>query len=396
MATAGDAYDLTTFANAFKRAFIDDDKVDIFHFDNPLLKRVPVVDGFVGSDEERVRATSFMGGYGYGSLPRPNESNLIRPRVSAKKFYVRAMLDTESIAAAMRSEGAFFELVDRTKVDINRAIQNGLSLALCQSNADNELVLGIIATSGVSGSNPYTLTLTSMHDKLFHVKQVVTIQDADTDLFEVTAVDADNSQITVSRLTGTQVPAATDEIMLQGGDGSAFSGLKGAVAASGTLYNVTIADGWKARATAMASAGITEHDLYNELLKVKCECGEQPDLIACGLTQYLKIAEMLSNKRVLNDLSDEMGHSGLSLVSDEGNVEIVWDRHIENDRIYFLNTKRMMLRRRPLSGMVEHGGDLLLPDYINDQDRFHMVYRLYGDFYIEPTCIAVLTGLSTA
>lgn len=396
MATSGDAYSLSTFANAFKRAFIDDDQVDIFNFDSPLLRRIKVVDGFVGTDEERVRATSFMGGYGFGStLPRPNESALRRPRLEAKKFYVRAMLDTESIAAAMRSEGAFFELVARVKLDINRAIQNGLSLALCHSNASNELVLGV-ATS-VAGSDPYTITLTSGDQiDVFHVGQIVTIEDGNSDLFEVTSVVKSSNQIVVGRLTGSQVPVATDEIMLQGGDGSAMTGLKAAVAQSGTLYNETIGSGWKARSTDMSGAGITEHDLFNELLEVKNECGEEPDMIVCGLTQYKKIAEQLANKRVLNDMSDEMGHRALKIQGGDGLVEIIWDRHIEDDRVYFLNSKRMMLKRRPLSGIVEHGGDILLPEYINDVDRHQIVYRLYGDFYLEPTCMALLDGLSTS
>lgn len=397
MAITGDEFDLTSnFANAFKRVFVDDASQDLYHFNNPLLQRIKVTDGFVGTDEERVRATSFMGGYGFGQLPRNNESNLIRPRLSAKKFYATALVDVESMAAAMKSEGAFFELVTRVKLELNRAMNNGFSLALTKTNADNELVLGVIASGGVSGSDPYTLTLDDFHEHNFHVKQLVTIEDSNTDVFEVTAIDPDNSQITVDRLTGSQVPAAGDEIMLQGSDGNAMTGLPAATAASGTLYNISIgaSNNWRAvRDT--AGGAIEEHRLYNMLLDVANNCGEVPDLIACSKEQYQKIAEFLANKRVLNDLSSEMGHKGLQLMGPEGPVDIIWDRHIESDRIYVINSKHVELRKRPMSGIVESGGDILLPMYQQGSDQYLLVYRCYGDFYIEPTYHGVFDGLST-
>lgn len=396
MAIAGDTYSLTTFANAFKQVFKNDDKVDIYHFENPLLARITQKDGFTGTNEEMVRATSFAGGYGFGTIPRSNESNLIRPRITAKKYYAQATLDVESIAAAKDDKGAFFDLVRRVKLDIKRSINNGLSLALLKSNIDNELVLGTIASGGVSGSDPYVLTLDSLHVQNFHIKQIVSIEDGNSDLFEVTAIDESAGTITVGRLTGSQVPAQTDEIFLQGGDGSAFSGLPGAVTQSGTLYNVTVGAGWQARNTAQGGAAVNEHMLYNELLRVKEKCGKMPNLIACGLTQYLKIKEFLSNKRELSDLSDAMGHKGgLVLMGDEGPVDVIWDRHIENDYIYFLNTDHMWLYKRPMEGIVEHGGDILLPMYMQGSDEYLIVYRCYGDFYIEPTYQAVFTGLAT-
>jgi hypothetical protein len=406
MTVPGDSYNLSsTFTSAFKRVFVDDDKVDIFNFKNPLLKRIPVTDGFIGTDEERVRATSFAGGYGFGStMPRANESNLIRPRLEASKFYSRAILDTESMAASMGSAGAFFDLVNRVKLDINRTIENGLSLALTKSDVAGDVLLGVI-TGTPTGSDPYVATITdaSWHEQNFHIKQLVNVETGNSDVFEVTAFDDSAKTVTLDRLTGSQVPADTDEIFLQGSEANGFIGLPGAVAQSGTLYNVTIgsANNWIARSTDKNSAAIDEHLLYNELLQVKNKCGEQPNLIACGLGQYLKIAEFLADKRNIYMPSmeaikneDVMGHAALSIMCDEGPVEIIWDRHIEDDKVYFLNTSRMELRKRPLSGMATVGGDILMPDYINDLDRYLITYRCYGNFYIEPTFQSELYDLA--
>lgn len=407
MAITGDDFDLTNnFADAFKRVFKDDASQDLYNFDSPLLARVPITEGFVGTDEERVRATSHMGGYGFGSLPRNNESNLIRPRLTAKKFYATAILDTESMAASMRSEGAFFELVDRVKLEIRRAVENGFSLALTSSNADNECVLGVVETdsgavsgSGTSG-DPYVVYVDdgaggSPHMKKFHVKQLVTVEDGDTDIFEISAVDETNNQLSLVRLTGSQVPANNDEIMLQGGDGNAMSGLVGATAGSGTLYNVTVgaANNWLAQRDTSGGA-IDEHRIFNMILDIQNQSMEAPNVIACGLAQYKRIAEQLADKRVLNDLSDAQGHRELSIMGPKGAIPIIWDRHIENDRVYFLNTRHMELRKRPLSGLVDDRGSVLQPMYTVGNDQYLIVYRCYGDFYIEPTYQGLMDGLS--
>lgn len=404
MAIAGDSYDLTNFVNAFHRVFVHNKDVDLFLFDSPLLKRVPVTDGFVGTDEERIKATSFAGGYGFSSgasdLPRSNESNLIRPRLEAKRYYALATVESEAIAAAVGSKGSFFDLVNRVKLDLRRSIDNGLSLALMLGNISSELVLATIATGGVSGSDPYTLTLSSgYHQWHFHNKMIVSIEDGNSDLFEVT--DVTSTTITVDRLTGTQVPAAGDEIFLQGSDGNAFLGLAAAFAQSGTLYNVAIgtANNWISRVTNMGNVAISEHHLFNEMLQVQRKSGECPNLIACGMVQYMKIAEFLANKRELSGGSDRdaMGHdSGLKIDGPAGPVDIIWDRHIPDDQVLFLNTNRMELRKRPLEGMVAGpGGDLLMSRLPTGTDDYLITYRCFGNFYIQPTYHAKLHTLNT-
>lgn len=404
MATSipGDNYNLTsTFADLFKRVFKDDPMAeqDLFYFDNELLKRVKVEDGFTGTDEEVLRSTSLMGGYGYGAtMPRVNESGTIRPRLSAKKYHVRALLDTESMAAAMDSKGAFHNLVERVKEDIRRGIDQGLALALFFGGVDGDLQLATIASSGVSGSDPYTLTLTEAPGHKFHVKQLLNIGTGDTDVFEVTAVDEANLQITVDRLTGTQIPADADEIYLQGSENNAFTGLAGASAQSGTLNNVSISEdnGWIMRLATKTGESPDENMLYEELINVKDKCGEYPNLIVASKVQFLKIAEFLSDKRVLNDLSDKMGHGALSILGPNGPIEIIWDRLCPADRIYLLNTKRITLRKRPMSGLIEHGGSVLIPNYVVDDDSYLIQYRCYGNFFIEPRFHGVIDALATS
>lgn len=407
MATSipGDNYNLSsTFANLFKQVFRDDPMAeqDLFFFDNELLKRIPVEEGFTGTNEEVLRTTSLMGGYGFGStMPRVNESGNIRPRLTAKKYHVRALLDTESMASAMDSKGAFHNLVERVKEDIRRGIDQGLALSLFLGNVDGDVILGTINGSpsgaGTTG-DPYVCTLDEAPGHNFHVKQIVNVATGDTDAFEVQDLDESALTVDLVRLSGSQVPANNDEIYLQGSEANGFTGLAGASAQSGTLYNVAIseANAWIMRLATKTGESPDENMLYEELIQVKDKSGEYPNLIVTSKVQFLKIAEFLSDKRVLNDLSDKMGHGALSILGPEGPIEVIWDRLCPADRIYLINTKRIKLRKRPMSGLVEHGGSVLIPNYVVDDDSYLIQYRCYGDFFIEPRFHGVIDALATS
>ena len=69
---------------------------------------------------------------------------------------------------------------------------------------------------------------------------------------------------------------------------------------------------------------------------------------------------------------------------------------MDADKIYFINRKKIKLRKRPMSGLVEHGGSILIPNYVVDDDSFLIQYRCYGNFFIEPRFHSVLTGLATS
>lgn len=389
MTISGSGYDLTDYANAFHQVFKKDKKYDIFNFKNRVLNLIGAVEGAQGTNTEFMRVTSLMGGCSMGSLPYANPTTLIRPRVTPKKQYATAILDREAMAESMKDEGSFVNTVLRAKFDIKKGVENMSSLNLYKSNIDNEVVLGII-TGTPTGSDPYVCTLDDgaagdPHMSNFHIGMIVTVEDGNTDLFEVTAIDRDAFTVTLDRLTGSQVPADNDEIMFQGADGNGFDGLVGATAASGTYLNVTIGEGWKAYRKDLNGSALQPKDIWEALLDIENQCGEIPNVIACGLTQYKKIAEYLENKGVNNDNKDVMGHGALALDGPEGKIPVIWDKHIENDRLYLLNTNRMQFRKRPMSGLVEASGSVLISDHANGNDRYLIIYACYGNFFIEPT-----------
>ena len=400
---SGDMYDIaSTFTNLVHLVFRKDpEKFEIYPLKTELWKKIKVKEGFQGSGEELMRVDSLAGGYAFSgansSLAYANESSLINPRITTKRFYAVSKVDTKSMAEAMNDKGAFEGLLKRVRRDMERKIQNGMSLCLFHSNISNELVLGTIASGGVSGSagSGWTLTLDTFKKELFHKKQILHIEDGNTDPFEVTAVT--DSSITVSRLSGSQVPAATDEIFLEGGDGNAFTGLKAITASSGTLYNVSIGGQWEATIKDKSGRPLNTDMLFNLCVDVENHCGKKPDLLICSKEQFQKLGEYIEARYLPCDAKkkDTVGHDKFMLQIPGLQLEVIWDRHCDADRVYLLNSECMEFYKSPMSGLVKDNGSLLMPDYINGTDSYLMVYRLYGEFFIEPCYVGLLDNLDT-
>jgi hypothetical protein len=406
MAIVGNENTLSTFSEMYKIAYEGADKI-IFNFQNNLLKHIPVSDGFVGEKKKMMRVTGFLGGYGFAgsnsSLPFSTVTPAINPELTATRFYFTHQLDGEAISAAMNSKGAFAELVKHSLEMTRKSNDNAMSLALIKGDINNDIVLGTIRPSGDSpvtdnsgGSYTVKLVVADFHKQNFHVNQVVEV-DTSTDPFLVTAIndDATTPTITIVRQSGSQVPAADDVIYLQGSNGNAFYGLPAITAASGTLYGVAIGTGNQWKAVRDTSGGeVNSNRLFNMCLDIQNQCGEMPNIIACGLGQYKKLNEAIDNKRILNDKSDVMGHGELELMLPGTNVKIIWDRLIENDTIYFINTKHIELCRRPRSGLVDGPNGALHPMHITGADKYLIIYAMYGNIFAEPGFHGVMSGLN--
>lgn len=405
MAITGNENTISTFSALFKRVYKGADE-DLFNFSHPLLKRIQVTNGFEGTDEMRMRVTGYVGGYGFAgsnsSLPFTTVTPAINPLLTAKKYYANHQLDGEAIAAAVSDKGAFANLVKHSKEAVRRSIDNGLSLALTKGDINNDIILGTIRPSGdtpVADSDPsfvVKLVVADFHKQNFHINQVVEV-DTSTDPFLVTAIDDDATTptITIQRQSGSQVPAADDVIYLQGSNGNAMLGLPAITAASGTLYNVAINASNNFKSVRDTNGGqISESRLVNMCQQIELQCGSKPDLIVCGLGQYQKLQEFISNTRIRNDKSDALGHGELVLTLPGMNIDIIWDQHIENDRIYVLNSKKIELCRRPNAGLIDGPNGVLHPMHITGADKYLIIYAMYGNIFSEPTYHGIFDGLA--
>lgn len=391
------AFSLTTASNLFKTKFgkLADNTYNSY---NVTLARMTKKYDFVGDQIFVSQPLSFSGGVGSGSLPTAGVADYGKALITAKKVYARMEYDRESIKASSTSEGAFIEGVKEvTRKGVESYMRNASRILYNDGTGS----LGEIASGGVSGTNPYTLTITSAtwKEANFEENDLVNIETSNTDLFEVTAVDPANLQVTVNRISGSQVPVSGDVIFMQGSEDNDPEGLKGVLdATSSTKYNITVGRRWRATQKAAGGAGITS-DLMNEvMLEVERKTGKAPNLIIASYKQYRKILNFLEDDKRYpvepraKNLQGRISFDGVQYLSSAGAVPVFPERFVDDDRVYFVNDNYVTAHHRPDFGFFDDDGTVFLRKA--DDDKYEARYGGYYQNYIIPTMHGVITGLA--
>jgi len=394
------ALDLTEATNLYKTKFGKRSE-NAYNSANVLLGRVRKSFSFTGKKMEFPIPLSFQGGVGAGTLPEANVAEYEDINFTASKVYAVTRYDREAIKAAMSDEGAFFrataENVDKTVEAFNR----WMSIIL---HGDGDGALGVIASGGVvdNGSGNYTLTIdgdTSMFN--FSKRDFVNIETGNTDLFEVESIDVSARTVTVQRSSGgSQVPAAADEIFMQGSEDAVPQGIGGVTtASSGTKYGVSIADPFISSSIAAGGSGVTPDLLNQIMLEVEEASGQTPNLLLCSYTQYRKILNQLEDQKRYpiepraQNLKGKIQFSGVEFMSTQGSVPIVPDRFCPRDRVYALNDNHIEIYHRPGFGWFDDDGTVFLR--VADDDKYEARYGGYMECFINPPFQGVIDGLST-
>ena len=86
-------------------------------------------------------------------------------------------------------------------------------------------------------------------------------------------------------------------------------------------------------------------------------------------------------------------------------IRVHWSPWIEEDVIYAINRNKVSLELRPdtvgsgeqCGGFIEAGDSIFFPLHVSGTpiDSYQMFYSTYGNFYIPPTFVGTITGLST-
>lgn len=365
----------------------------------PILSQVKQIDNFTGSSKQFPVPLSFGGSVGSGTLPTANTAQWGTVTLTRKKVYARLGIDRETIYAAKDDAGAF---VRATKEFVRKTVESYTRNTNRILFGASDGSLGTIASGGVSGSNPYTLTISSAtwKEANFEENDYVNIETGNTDLFEITAVDPANLQITVNRISGSQAPVAGDEIFMQGSEDNDPSGIEAVCAAtSGSLYGVTVQRRWKAYQKAAAGAGISI-DLLNEAcLEMLKDRGKKPSHIVCSYTQYRKLLNELQDQKVYNfgprhaDYKAATSFTAIEHMTPAGVVPIVPERFVRDSSVYLLNTDYIEMHRAPGFGWFDDDGTVLLRQA--DSDAYEARYGGYFEFFINPAFQGQITGLAT-
>lgn len=354
-----------------------------------------------GKYEVEAIPTSFNGGVGSGSLPVPNTDRSADAIIRFKKVYSTVKIDRESIKAADGEDGAFIKQTGHTvKKGVESFLRNA-SRILWNSLANGSLGTGdgstVVTGTGVDG-DPYLIVISAAtwKEANWEEQDGVNIGTEGTVLLITNVVPASRqiSLVGTSAILAAASAGATaisSLVYMQGSrDNDPLSIPAVLSATSGTLYDITVQRRWQAAVQADAGvAGITTDMLNEDILGVERRVGQLPNLIVCGYTQYIKILNLLEDKKEYlieprsADLKGKISFKGIEYLSPSGPVPLIYERFVENDRLYYLNDNFLDVRHRPDFGWFDDDGTVFLRS--NDEDSYEARYGGYYQNYIAPT-----------
>ena len=357
---------------------------------NVLLARCKKNYKFGGKNKTAAVPTSFAGGVGSGSLPTVNNDSTDEYTITRKKVYARAEIEREAIKASQTSEDAFVQM---TKWAVKRAVEsymrNASRILFNDSSADAGLGNGAVArgdgATNVTGAGtsaiPYLVTLNSATIEAFIEEGDFlhyNTENGSANFLEVT--DYDDSTKVIS-LVGTSAGLAalaglppgvgvgpmlsTIYLYMQNSKENDPTGLGEVLnASSGSLYGISIKRRWQAYQAASAGAGITTDMLNKDILSVDKRCGKTPNLIITSYTQYIKILNLIEDKKYIviqprsSEVKGQMGFKALEYMSPAGPVPIIYERFMAEDEIYYLNDNYIEIHHAPDFGWSTTSGRL--------------------------------------
>lgn len=392
-------FDLTQATNLFKITYgkLSD---NVYNSANVMLARVKKDYNFVGKRMDVAVPTSFQGGVGSGSLPTFNPANYEDAQLTAKKVYARAEIEREAIKASVNDTGSF---VRATKHVVEKAVESymrNMSRILWNELDNGQLGTVSSVTDNTGGNYSLVITDATWKEANFEEGDYVNIETGNSDLFEVLSVTPATKTIVVLRITGSQVPAGTDKIYMQGSQGNDPLSIATVVeATSSTLYGINVQRRWQGSYQSDAGgAGITPDKLNQGMLEIQRKSGKVPNLIMTSFTQYRKILNMLEDQKQYiieprsADLQGKVSFKGVEFMSSAGAVPIMPERFIKDDKVYLINDNYITLYHRPDFGWFEDDGTVFLRK--SDSDAYEARYGGYLENYTVPTFHGVIKNLS--
>ena len=407
MSTVVKQFSLTDLSNLYRIAY-GDFELDAAGWDHSeLIGMIQKSSKFVGNRLEMAQLTDWGGGQSSGALPSSSTAYILRPTIYAKSIYATSVIDSQSMKAARRAGpniGAFMDATELSILTMKRSFADQIAR---QFFGDGTGVLGVISAVTVNSPGNYTLTISDatwlqapwMINDLYNI-------DIGTDLFINNNINLALQQITISRQTGTQVPAIGQNIYKQKSRNNEMFGLAGVTnaIAGQSIYGVNYGYRWQS----------TVEDAQGQTLSVKImrQLDQDMRFLARGdlPTDYIMSATQL---RLFEDGEDaksiiyiqpevspeRQSGSQVAAVKINGRtIRLHWSPYCPNDRLYAINRDKVHMYIRPDTaegadpgGFIENGDSIFFPLQVSGTplDSYAMFYASYAEFYINP----VFTGL---
>lgn len=323
---------------------------------------------------------------------------------------------------ATKGEGAW---VDAQAESVKRGV------LLFRNNTERQLMgdgsgkLGRIKVGGnVTTSDNITyeceVDATTFVEANFEEGDLVNISSGSTDQFEITEVDPDDANdgttptVTVTRISGSKVPAAGDYIYMQGSENNDIQGLRGILSTTvGSIYGIPVQRRWSGFYLGSYGKGISPNLLDRLCFGVHRKCGEAPNLGITSYHQYRLLKATLEDlkrydattitprfnmpkaQKGLIDaaLSGRIGFKAMVYDSPFGSIPIVISRFCRKDEFFMVNTERMELKHMRGFGWHDEDGTV----FLREAGKTNYEARYGGDMeaWIPPTYHAYADGLTT-
>ena len=398
---------------------------------------------FTGDEYRPANRLSFQGGFGAGQLPVAGGKLARQAVVKTKKVYHRISLQREAIKASMNNRGAFIRATKESMKGATESYVRNCSRILF---GDGTGVLGFgdgttNVTGGGTRANPYIVTISNARGirrpgwilANFEEEDIVQVatftQDFNEGAGSTGAAEGGTTQanlLTVVRvnpatrqihLAGTSPILATmattanspftnkNALVMQGSLNNEPMGLRSTVEAeSGDLYGISVANNrrWQGLISDAEARTITVPMIRKLVLDQSHTFGKVGKLIVTSYAQYNNLLEMLGEgtkryevrARTMKSktLQAKTSFTGISLMTESGEVGIFFERFCPDDRLYLINDNFIKVPTRPGHGWFDDDGRVLLREA--NSDTYEARYGGYWNNYIVPSAHAVLHNLA--
>jgi hypothetical protein len=278
-----------------------------------------------------------------------------------KTLYGVLTIDAQAMKAARKDIGSFLRMRQKETNEILAYMKMVLGgHAFWGDGAGN-----LAQITAVTGSNPVTSFTVSQFDVVkFHLKQVLQVNPTRTgtaaniraSTWQVTALDRAGGVITVTRLTGSGAgvdPAVNDYVYMAGSYDAFPLGMDAFIPASNpgvsgvptTILGMNRTDdpvmksGWR----------VTWQGSIEETIKYLCALMGQyvdQDGSVCWISRYnwFRLEQELTaqNRKVIDARATQVfGSPALLILTPEGNIPVVADPYLANDRGYLLEMSQI-------------------------------------------------------
>lgn len=376
--------------------------------EHPFVAMVPKDPSVTGNTQTVQMKFGALGGYAAGAYKDAGHVNYDNATFTLKNLYFRGIVDAKSIELSRDRAGAARKIVSEAMLEANREIARNLERQMVYGDGTGS-VGKVASSSGVvdNGSGNYTLTLDStewVRDN-FHDGILLNIGSSGTSKFRVdlAGVDKANKKITVSRLDGSDVPADSDPIYMQGSKDNEAEGIRGIVkATSGTKYGKTIGSGWKSEQLDASSERLSREMLLDVAYNIFHETGRRPDKMLMPAAQWKKLIHLGESDKLQIDYREaRAGSMNIGSIPhfflDGVAVPIMVMLTMPDSEVYLVNMDDAVMK------MYSAGAGAFVPG--NDgfmwyrgqfgSDEFEFFWKKYCEFFVHPTYQGVIHTLST-